>query len=733
MWRRRLFTHARRAATPAALLLRRSWQHAALGGAVCGAAAACSAAALAHCSSAAASSKPREIDDDYEFGSQLGTGTYGRVYKGTCKKTGRPVAIKALSRRKDTEEVVRAEVEALRRVALHRSICEIYDFYEAPTCFYIVMEFVDGGELLDHIIEVGTYSEPKAAAMFKEVGSALALLHAQGMCHSDIKPENLLLTKDGQVRLVDFGLACDAKRDDDVSKNRRGTWPYWAPETIEHGRMGLPADMWALGVVLFITLGGYHPFDAEGEADPKKTSHGVKTKPPDFSAPCWDKVSWQAKHLVKGLLTKDPAERLSIEQLLQHPWVVASGRPGVRRTMTTSAELTAGLRAAVFATILQQQMAAGHDQWAKSSRERSHRLRQKGTVRAEMLDAELLGRAFAAFDADAKGYITEKDLRRVLDGWGQQEADEALRSILLGGAEGDREGSRVTYGSFISLMRLLDKQHVPPDELIVRAGEHVQSFYALLSGEVVVQREGDAPPGADGTPRGTPRGTPPGTPGKPQTLNVLRAGQDCYFGESELLGKTAAATSVRCTAKDGCELLKLSKADFYAGFMRQRAPADGVSRIQRKVTGEDERRRRLLGFIQMVSPKERHCLKHGAVVPGFEEGKAADRYYILSQGTLRVSQGGVPLGDIEQGSGFGESGLLLGRKKRTKTIHCDSERGCELVSIAAPVFLRLVDKSSLIRDMITEDKDRRLADTERYLAAAEAEQPAKKPRRWLFG
>lgn len=720
MWRRRLFSHARRLTIPTGLLVRRSWQHAALGGAVCGAAA-CSAATLAHCSGAAAASKSRDIDEDYEFGKQLGTGTYGRVYKGTCKKTGRPVAIKALSRRKDTEEVVRAEVEALRRVSLHRSICEIIDFYEAPTCFYIVMEFVDGGELLDHIIDVGTYSEHKAAAMFKEVGSALALLHAQGMCHSDIKPENLLLTKDGEVRLVDFGLACDANRDDDVSKNRRGTWPYWAPETIEHGKMGLPADMWALGVVLFITLGGYHPFDAEGEADPKKTSHGVKTKPPDFSAPVWDKVSWQAKHLVKGLLTKDPAERLSIEQLLQHPWVVAGGRPGVRRTMTTSAELTAGLRAAVFATILQQQMAAGQDLWVKSSRERSHRLRQKGTVRAEMLDAELLGRAFSAFDVDAKGYITEKDLRRVLDGWGQQEADEALRSILLGGAEGDRAGSRVTYGSFISLMRLLDKQHVPPNELIVRAGEELSCFYALLSGEVVVQRESDA---SDGD----------GKPGKPQTVNVLRAGQDCYFGENELLGKTAAATSVRCTAKDGCELLKLSKADFYAGFMRQRAPADGGSRIQRKATGEDERRRRLLGFIQMVSPKERVCLKHGAVVPGFEEGKNADRYYILSQGKLRVSQGGVPLGEIEQGSGFGESGLLLGHKKRTKTIHCDCERGCELVSIAAPVFLRLVDKSSLIRDMMTEDKDRRMADTERLLAAAEAEQPAKKPRRtWFFG
>ena len=91
------------------------------------------------------STRTNNIHTDYEFGEGIGAGAYGTIYKGKCKHTGRTVAIKALPRRKETEAMVRAEVTALRRVALHRSIAEIYDFYEAPTVFYIVMEFVDGG------------------------------------------------------------------------------------------------------------------------------------------------------------------------------------------------------------------------------------------------------------------------------------------------------------------------------------------------------------------------------------------------------------------------------------------------------------------------------------------------------------------------------------------------------------------------------------------------------------
>ena len=178
------------------------------------------------------------LEDDYELGEKLGSGFYGNVYRGKCKRTGMAVAIKVLPRTGDAEAdaTVRREVAAMRRVALHTAITEIHEFYESSDHFYIVMEFVDGGELLDLLVDGGPFREPRAAALMKEVGGAIALLHAQGMCHSDIKPENIVLTKEGQVRLIDFGttFAVDAKLDEQHGRNaprsQQPVRPHIAPE-----------------------------------------------------------------------------------------------------------------------------------------------------------------------------------------------------------------------------------------------------------------------------------------------------------------------------------------------------------------------------------------------------------------------------------------------------------------------------------------------------------------------
>lgn len=311
-----------------------------------------------------------------------------------------------------------------------------------------------------------------------------------------------------------------------------------------------------------------------------------------------------------------------------------------------------------------------------------------------MLDRDLLWKAFNEFDKERKGYITADDLRRVLLGWGQQEAAEAIQTMLAGCASGDREGSRVTYGNYISMMGLIDKGYAAPGEVILQEGVAVDHFYALLSGKVEVLADGsDASRGRGNEDQGGVQDQ-----GKVEVLNVVRAGEDCYFGETELLDRQKKSHTVRCArdAIDGCELLKLAKADFDAGFVRNRG----------KGLQEKEMRRRLLGFIQMVSPNQRLLLKQDEAV--FHAGDAVDAYYILRSGQLRVSQAEAVLAHIEQGSGFGESSLLAGAARRTKTVTCSSEE-CELVSISAPMFLRLVERSSAIRDMMQRDKDRVVA------------------------
>ena len=104
----------------------------------------------------------------------------------------------------------------------------------------------------------GAYTEARAADVIRQAADAVAFLHSQGLCHADIKPENLLLTSDAAdapVKLVDFGLTTEVRN---VSASKPGTWAYWPPEAFGDGVIGTATDMWSLGVVLFVLLAGYH-------------------------------------------------------------------------------------------------------------------------------------------------------------------------------------------------------------------------------------------------------------------------------------------------------------------------------------------------------------------------------------------------------------------------------------------------------------------------------------------
>ena len=153
------------------------------------------------------------IDDDYDLGAKIGAGAYANVFVGTCRKTGEQFAIKVIPRQRGREgsaadAQIRREVSILERVSMHKCIAKLEAFYETPNAFYVVMEYVSGGELLEHLCEHGALTEKQAVNLFQEIGGAVALLHAQGLCHADIKPENLLLTADKKnVKLVDFGLS----------------------------------------------------------------------------------------------------------------------------------------------------------------------------------------------------------------------------------------------------------------------------------------------------------------------------------------------------------------------------------------------------------------------------------------------------------------------------------------------------------------------------------------------
>lgn len=277
--------------------------------------------------------------------------------------------------------------------------------YETEGGWALVMEYVAGGELFDRLVRLGAYSEKQASALFRQVGEAIAYLHAHGVCHRDLKPENLLLSAPAQggesdtIKVCDFGLAAHSES----SQDQQGTWAYWAPEcftaTRGHGR---EVDMWALGVILYIVLSGLHPFDAPGRTDAQMRA-AIQAGRVEFPSPQWDSVSPDAKALIGQLLQVDPRKRLDAKAMLRHPWVKG-------QNVSSTPIRGSGRQLQEY-----QRAAAKWKATLLSSLHRQAAIRRQRDAGADpSSERELLSDAFKAFDPHGKGYVLTTDLERVL-------------------------------------------------------------------------------------------------------------------------------------------------------------------------------------------------------------------------------------------------------------------------------------------------------------------------------
>lgn len=259
---------------------------------------ACSTSAPTAASSAAASpapspsSSPREmraglapspaIEDEYEIIDEIiGEGGYCVVHKGRDRRTGELVAVKMLSKTETSAREFWSEVDVLRVAGQHPNIMQLRGTFETDDCWYIVQDLAQDGELFDHLISKGAYSEKQASTAMRELCDALHYLHRKGIVHGDIKPENILLHR-GRMCLVDFGVSFRLGERFFGDSQLTGTVAYAAPETLHSAasdysyqsdlvdddddgpslyKLGPKADMFALGVVLYILLCGAHPFD----------------------------------------------------------------------------------------------------------------------------------------------------------------------------------------------------------------------------------------------------------------------------------------------------------------------------------------------------------------------------------------------------------------------------------------------------------------------------------------
>lgn len=283
----------------------------------------------------------RHIEDDYVIGDEIGKGMSGVVYLCTHRTSGLQCAVKIIDTKKFglapglSPAELREEAQIMKTLN-HPNIIKIHDTFETNHVIYIVMELVRGGDLFDSIVVRGRYTEAQARSSMKQIFSAVQYLHSNDIIHRDLKPENILLMEpdsnagieeNSQVRITDFGLA--KKTTQEGLKTFCGTPQYFAPEVLKRrssvtgaGRYGKAADMWSLGVILFILLSGTFPFDEDALFDQiagaQYNMNGVE----------WYHVSQPAKDLIRALMTLMPHERLTIGQAVQHPWLCPESMNG---------------------------------------------------------------------------------------------------------------------------------------------------------------------------------------------------------------------------------------------------------------------------------------------------------------------------------------------------------------------------------------------------------------------
>ncbi|XP_061375732.1 CBL-interacting serine/threonine-protein kinase 6-like [Gastrolobium bilobum] len=254
----------------------------------------------------------------YELGRVLGHGTFAKVYHARNLQNGKNVAMKVVGKEKVIKvgmmEQIKREISVMKMVK-HPNIVDLHEVMASKSKIYIAMELVRGGELFNKVAK-GRLKEDLARFYFQQLISAIDFCHSRGVYHRDLKPENLLLDEDGNLKVSDFGLSTFAEhlRQDGLLHTTCGTPAYVSPEVIARkGYDGAKADIWSCGVILYVLLAGFLPFQDDNlVAMYKKIYKG------DFKCPPW--FSLEARRLITKLLDPNPNTRISISKIMDSSW-----------------------------------------------------------------------------------------------------------------------------------------------------------------------------------------------------------------------------------------------------------------------------------------------------------------------------------------------------------------------------------------------------------------------------
>lgn len=270
-----------------------------------------------------ASGGKRTFDSEYKRGKTLGEGAFSVVIEATKKGSAESFAVKVVTKSKLTKEdeiALKDEIQVLNELK-HHHIIRLYDVFEEKDFWYLITEKMTGGELFDRIVSKSFYNEKEARDVCKILFEAIGYCHSHNVAHRDLKPENLLLRSednDSEIKIADFGFAKKVLTPNSLT-TQCGTPGYVAPEILEGVAYDTKSDMWSLGVIMYILLGGYPPFIEQNQ---RELFRKIRKGQYEFHEEYWGGVSAEAKDLISSLLTVAPANRLSAEEALKHKWMM---------------------------------------------------------------------------------------------------------------------------------------------------------------------------------------------------------------------------------------------------------------------------------------------------------------------------------------------------------------------------------------------------------------------------